>query len=30
VVRMSIGAEPTEREHVESLWRRMRQEAEGV
>ena len=30
VVRVSIGAEPTEREHVESLWRRMRQEAEGV
>ena len=30
VVRVSIGAEPTEREHVESLWRLMRQEAEGV
>src|SRR5262245_58260090 len=30
VVRVSIGAEPTEREHVESLWRLMRQQAEGV
>jgi aromatic-L-amino-acid decarboxylase len=30
VVRVSIGAEPTEREHVEALWRLMRQEAEGV
>jgi aromatic-L-amino-acid decarboxylase len=30
VVRVSIGAEPTEREHVASLWRLMRQEAEGV
>jgi aromatic-L-amino-acid decarboxylase len=30
VVRVSIGAEPTEREHVESLWRLRRQEAEGV
>ena len=30
LVRVSIGAEPTEREHVESLWRLMRQEAEGV
>jgi aromatic-L-amino-acid decarboxylase len=28
VVRVSIGAEPTEREHVEALWRLMRQEAE--
>jgi aromatic-L-amino-acid decarboxylase len=28
VVRVSIGAEPTEREHVESLWGLMRQEAE--
>jgi aromatic-L-amino-acid decarboxylase len=30
VVRVSVGAEPTERGHVESLWRLMRQEAEGV
>jgi aromatic-L-amino-acid decarboxylase len=30
VVRVSIGAEPTERGHVASLWRLMRQEAEGV
>jgi aromatic-L-amino-acid decarboxylase len=30
LVRVSIGAEATEREHVESLWRLMRQEAEGV
>jgi aromatic-L-amino-acid/L-tryptophan decarboxylase len=30
VVRVSIGAEPTEREHVASLWRLMRQQAEGV
>jgi len=30
MVRVSIGAEPTERGHVESLWRLMRQEAEGV
>jgi aromatic-L-amino-acid/L-tryptophan decarboxylase len=29
MVRVSIGAEPTEREHVESLWRVMRREAEG-
>ncbi len=28
MVRVSIGAEPTEREHVERLWQRMRQEAE--
>jgi aromatic-L-amino-acid decarboxylase len=28
MVRVSIGAEPTEREHVESLWRQMRAEAE--
>lgn len=28
MVRVSIGAEPTEREHVELLWRLMRQEAE--
>jgi aromatic-L-amino-acid decarboxylase len=28
MVRVSIGAEPTEREHVEAVWRRMRQEAE--
>jgi aromatic-L-amino-acid decarboxylase len=28
VVRVSIGAEPTEREHVAALWRLMRQEAE--
>jgi aromatic-L-amino-acid/L-tryptophan decarboxylase len=27
MVRVSIGAEPTEREHVESLWRLVRQEA---
>jgi aromatic-L-amino-acid decarboxylase len=30
LVRVSIGAEPTEREHVASLWRLMRQEAEGI
>ena len=30
VVRVSVGAEPTGREHVEALWRLMRQEAEGV
>jgi aromatic-L-amino-acid decarboxylase len=30
MVRVSIGAERTEREHVESLWRLMRQEAERV
>jgi aromatic-L-amino-acid/L-tryptophan decarboxylase len=29
MVRVSIGAEATEREHVEALWRKMRQEAEG-
>lgn len=29
VVRVSVGAEPTEREHVESLWKVMRREAEG-
>jgi aromatic-L-amino-acid decarboxylase len=29
MVRVSIGAEPTEAEHVERLWRRMRAEAEG-
>jgi hypothetical protein len=29
VVRVSVGAEPTEREHVEALWRVMRREAEG-
>jgi aromatic-L-amino-acid decarboxylase len=28
LVRVSVGAEPTEREHVEALWRLMRQEAE--
>jgi aromatic-L-amino-acid decarboxylase len=28
MVRVSIGAERTEREHVEALWQRMRQEAE--
>jgi aromatic-L-amino-acid decarboxylase len=28
MVRVSIGAIPTEREHVEALWRRMRQEVE--
>ena len=30
MVRVSIGALPTEREHVEALWRLMREEAEGV
>jgi aromatic-L-amino-acid decarboxylase len=30
MVRVSIGAIPTERAHVESLWRRMRDEAEGI
>ncbi|HEU4536542.1 MAG TPA: pyridoxal-dependent decarboxylase, partial [Polyangiaceae bacterium] len=30
MVRVSIGAEPTEAEHVERLWRRMREEAEGA
>jgi aromatic-L-amino-acid decarboxylase len=30
MVRVSVGAEPTEREHVESLWRLMRHEAERV
>jgi len=29
MVRVSIGAEATERSHVEALWRVMRQEAEG-
>jgi glutamate/tyrosine decarboxylase-like PLP-dependent enzyme len=29
MVRVSIGAEPTERRHVEELWALMRQEAEG-
>jgi aromatic-L-amino-acid decarboxylase len=28
MVRVSVGAEPTEREHVEALWRLVRQEAE--
>jgi aromatic-L-amino-acid decarboxylase len=28
MVRVSIGVEATEREHVESLWRLLRQEAE--
>ena len=28
MVRVSIGAEMTERDHVETLWRLMRQEAE--
>jgi aromatic-L-amino-acid decarboxylase len=28
MVRISVGAIPTEREHVESLWRRMQEEAE--
>jgi aromatic-L-amino-acid decarboxylase len=28
LVRVSVGAEPTEREHVEALWRLMREEAE--
>jgi aromatic-L-amino-acid decarboxylase len=30
MVRVSIGAEPTEREHLEALWDLMRGEAEGV
>jgi aromatic-L-amino-acid/L-tryptophan decarboxylase len=30
MARVSIGAEPTEAEHVERLWRRMRAEAEGA
>jgi aromatic-L-amino-acid decarboxylase len=30
LVRVSIGAEPTERDHVASLWRVMRREAERV
>jgi aromatic-L-amino-acid decarboxylase len=30
MVRVSIGAIPTEREHVEALWRVMRAEAEGA
>jgi aromatic-L-amino-acid decarboxylase len=30
MVRVSIGAIPTEHAHVESLWRRMRDEAEGA
>ncbi|MER3553126.1 MAG: aspartate aminotransferase family protein [Meiothermus sp.] len=30
MVRVSIGAEPTERHHVEALWQLMRQEAEKV
>jgi aromatic-L-amino-acid decarboxylase len=30
MVRVSIGAEATEREHVAALWQRMRQEAERV
>jgi aromatic-L-amino-acid decarboxylase len=29
MVRVSVGAEATEREHVEALWRQMSQEAEG-
>ena len=29
MVRVSIGAEPTEREHVEALWQLMRREAQG-
>jgi aromatic-L-amino-acid/L-tryptophan decarboxylase len=29
MARVSVGAEPTEAEHVERLWRRMRAEAEG-
>jgi len=29
MVRVSIGAVPTEREHIESLWKLMRYEAEG-
>ena len=29
LVRVSIGAEPTEREHVEALWQLMRREAQG-
>ncbi|HWG46613.1 MAG TPA: pyridoxal-dependent decarboxylase [Gemmataceae bacterium] len=30
MVRISIGAEATERAHVEALWRKMRQEAENL
>ncbi|MCI0455532.1 MAG: pyridoxal-dependent decarboxylase [Gemmataceae bacterium] len=30
LVRVSIGAEPTERQHVQAIWERMRQEAERV
>jgi aromatic-L-amino-acid decarboxylase len=30
MVRVSIGAEPTQREHVESLWRLMHEAAEGI
>jgi aromatic-L-amino-acid decarboxylase len=30
MVRISIGAEPTEREHVAALWQQMRREAEGA
>ena len=30
MVRVSIGALPTERSHVESLWALMRREAEDV
>jgi aromatic-L-amino-acid decarboxylase len=29
MVRVSVGAEPTERSHVEALWDQMRREAEG-
>jgi aromatic-L-amino-acid decarboxylase len=29
MVRVSIGAEPTERRHVQTLWDLMRREAEG-
>jgi aromatic-L-amino-acid decarboxylase len=29
MVRVSVGAEPTERRHVEALWGLMRREAEG-
>jgi aromatic-L-amino-acid decarboxylase len=30
MVRVSVGAEPTERGHVEALWRAMRAEAEQL
>ncbi len=30
MVRVSIGAEPTERRHIEALWQLMRSTAEGA